>query len=406
MLAKSGLEAPHTTGALSGITVLDLTNFIAGPYCTMMLGDMGAEVIKVEIPKSGDDSRKIGPPFLDGESYYFLSVNRNKKSLTLDLKTDEGRKVLHELARKADVVVENFRPGVVDQLGADFKTLSAINPNIVYCSISGFGQDGPYRDRVAYDLIILGWGGVLSLSGQKNEMPTKPGIAFSDIIAGMFAAYGILNALFAREKLKRGQYVDISLLDGQIAMLAYQAHMYFATGKSPERMGNEHPTIVPYGVYATKDGHVTLAVGNDRIWQRLCKALKLNDMATDPRFETNAQRMEHRVEVDGAINRRLANLSTTEASDLFEREKVPSGPILSVEKAVNDPQVLHRKMVTEIQHKTAGVVKILGTPVKLSETPGGPPRPPPMLGEHTEEILRSLGYSTAKIDELRGRNIV
>jgi crotonobetainyl-CoA:carnitine CoA-transferase CaiB-like acyl-CoA transferase len=386
--------------------VLDLTNFVAGPYCTMMLGDMGVEVIKIEMPTSGDDSRKIGPPFLDGESTYFLSINRNKKSLTLNLKTNEGRKILHELVRKADVVVENFRPKVVDQLGADFKTLSSINPKIVYCSISGFGQDGPYRDRAAYDLIVLGWGGVLYLTGQESEMPTKPGIAFSDIIAGMFAAYAIVSALLARERLGKGQYIDVSLLDGQIAMLAYQAHIYFATGKSPERMGNEHPTIVPYGVYATKDGHVTLAVGNDRIWQRLCSSLNLDDMVTDPRFRTNVDRLEHRFEVDQAIVEKLAKMSTAEALDLFERGEVPSGPILSVDKVVSDPQVLHRKMVTEIRHKTLGAMKILGVPVKLSLTPGSVSSPPPVLGEHTEEVLKSIGYSIDKIKELKEKHVV
>jgi crotonobetainyl-CoA:carnitine CoA-transferase CaiB-like acyl-CoA transferase len=311
-----------------------------------------------------------------------------------------------ETIRKVDVVVENFRPGVVNQLGADFKTLSGINPKIVYCSISGFGQDGPYRDRVAYDLIVLGWGGVLSLTGQKDEIPMKPGIAFSDIIAGMFAAYGIVSALLARQKLRRGQYVDVSLLDGQVAMLTYQAHIYFATGKSPERMGNEHPTIVPYGVYATKDGHVTLSVGNDRIWRRLCSSLNLDDMAVDPRFRTNSGRLEHRSEVDRVIRERLAQMSTSDVLDTFERGEVPSGPILSVGQVVSDPQVLHRKMVTEVRHKTLGTIKVLGVPVKLSATPGGVTFPPPLLGEHTEEVLRGIGYSRTKIKELRDRRII
>jgi len=391
--------------ALDGIRVLDLTGFMAGPYGSMMLADLGAEVIKVERTGTGDDARAI-PPFVEGESSYFISLNRNKKSLTLNLKTDEGKKIIYDLIRHSDVFLENFQPGTTKKLGVDYETVSKINPRIVYCSISGFGQDGPYRNRVAYDLIVLGMGGVLGLTGEKEGVPVKPGVGFSDIIAGMFAVYGVLAALIARQKIKKGQYIDVSLLDGQIAMLTYQASNYFITGKVPERMGTQHPAVVPYGVFKTEDSYISLVVANDTMWRRLCKALGVEDLAVDPRFQTVADRVRNRNEVNQMLERIFATKQTSELVALLEKAEVASGPVYSLDEVFKDLQVLHRGMVAEIDHPKSGKIKVGGIPVKLSETPGNIRSPPPMLGQHTREILEGLGYSQDKIDELRKKGVI
>jgi len=392
---------------LEGILVIDLTRILAGPYCTMMLGDMGARVIKVEMPKEGDDARHWGPPFIKGESAYFLSINRNKESLTLNFKKEKGKKILKNLVRKADVLVENFRPGTLEKFGLGYLSLKKENPKLIYCSISGFGQTGPSKDRPGYDLVIQGEGGIMSLTGSPFGPPFKVGVSMADIIAGMLAVQGILLALIVREKRGRGQYVDISLLDGQIALLAYQAGIYFATGKSPKRMGNLHPTIVPYETFKTKDGYINICVGNEPLWKKFSLILGKKELSSDPNFSTNALRLENQYQLRVILNKILKQKTTLEWHKILSKAGVPCGFIKSVEEVLNDPQVLAREMVTEIPHPKLGKLKLTGLPIKLSLTPGKIKKPPPLLGEHTEEVLSTfLGYGRREIALLQEEGVI
>ncbi|MGP3667067.1 MAG: CaiB/BaiF CoA transferase family protein [Candidatus Bathyarchaeota archaeon] len=392
-------------GALDGVKVLDLSSALAGPYCTMMLADMGAEIIKVE-PPEGDVSRSWGPPFIEGESSYFLSINRNKKSIVVNLKFDKGREIVLKLAEKCDVFVENFRPGVAKRLGVDYEVVKKVNPKIVYCSISGFGQDGPYRDYPAFDQILQGMGGLMSITGEPGRPPVKVGVPITDIAAGMFAAYGVVCALFYREKTGKGQYVDVSMLDSQVAWLTYQAGRYFATGEIPEPIGSGHPVIVPYQAFKTKDGYINIAAGNDNLFRSLCEVLGVKHLADDPRFNTNPKRVENREELVKILEKIFIQKTTNEWLELIRKAGVPCGPIYNIRDVVSDPQVLFRKMVVEIKHPKAGMIKVTGVPVKLSESPGDIKLPPPMLGQHTDEILSFLGYSSGDIVKLKNDGIV
>ncbi len=385
---------------LEGILVVDLTRALAGPYCTMMLADFGARVVKIESPEGGDDTRGWGPPFVGGESAYFLSVNRNKESVTLNLKHPKGREVLHRLLERADVLVENFRPGVMDRLGLGYRELHERYPRLVYCSISGFGQDGPYREKPAYDLILQGMGGIMGITGEEEGPPVKVGVAVADIAAGMFAAYGILVALWARERTGRGQFVDAALLDGQVAWLTYAAANYFATGQNPRRMGSAHPNLVPYQAFRTRDGYLNVAVGSEAIWQRFCEVVA-PELRDDPRFATNPDRVRNRSELIPLLEARFRERTTAEWRELLDRAGVPNGPIYLISEVFSDPQTLHRQMKVTIPHPTAGEVTVTGVPVKLSETPGEVHRPPPLLGQHTEAVLRELGYTSEEVDALR-----
>lgn len=390
---------------LDDLTVIDLSRALAGPYCTMMLADLGARVIKVETPDGGDDTRGWGPPFLGGESAYFLSINRNKESLTLNLKASRGRDLLWRLLERADVLVENFRPGTMDRLGLPYDAVHKRVPRLVYCSISGFGQTGPYRERPAYDLIVQGMGGIMGITGEPDGPPTKVGVAVGDICAGMFAAYAILAALRARDRTGRGQWVDASLLDGQVAWMTYAAANYFATGEDPSRFGSAHPNLVPYQAFPSSDGFVNIAVGSEGLWQKFCEALEI-PVARDPRFATNAARVAHRTELLDMLMPVFARRTTAEWVDRLLRAGVPAGPISGMSEVMSDPQVGHRGMVVELDHPRAGRIRVNGVPVKLSETPGAVRMPPPVLGEHSEAILRSIGIGEDEIAALRKEGVI
>jgi len=391
---------------LHDLLVIDLTRALAGPYCTLMLGDMGARVIKVETPAGGDDTRGWGPPFLGGESTYFMGVNRNKESLTLNLKDPRGREILHHLVARADVLVENFRPGIMDRLGFGYEAVHDRYPRLVYASISGFGQDGPYRERTAYDLILQGMGGLMGMTGEEGGPPVKVGVAITDICAGMFAAFAILAALRVRDRAGQGQWIDAGMLDGQLAWLTYQAGFYFATGENPRRLGSAHPSIVPYQAFRTADGYINVAVGSEAIWERFCAALDREDFAADPRFRTNPDRVAHREVLLPELQGILAAQPTAHWRNVFDAAGVPNGPIYLLSELFADPQVQHRGLVVEMEHPAAGRIRQTGIPVRLSVTPGSIRTPPPQLGEHTDAILSELGYDGAAIARLRQDGVV
>lgn len=392
-------------GLLEGIRVVDVSRVLTGPYCSMMLADLGAEVLKIEMPGRGDDTRAWGPPFLGGESAYFLSVNRNKRSVTVNLKSPQGRKIVLDLAARADVFLENFSPGVAERLGLGYDAVRAVNPSIVYCSISGFGLDGPYRDRPAYDLILQGMGGLQAITGEPDQPPVRIGVAVADLAGGMFAAYAIAAALVRKERTRQGERLEVSLMDSQLAWLTYMAANYFATGKDPERAGSRHPTIVPYQAYPTKDGYLNLAVGNDEIFRRLCEAIGRPELAEDSRFATNPGRVEHRSELEPMLERIFATRSGREWSALLDQHAVPCGPVYRISDIVRDPQVVARKSVLELLHPKAGMVRQFGPPYRSTHERAAH-TPPPLLGEDTDAVLNSLGYGQGEIERLRRDGVV
>jgi crotonobetainyl-CoA:carnitine CoA-transferase CaiB-like acyl-CoA transferase len=392
--------------ALEGIKVLDLSRALAGPYCTMMLADMGAEVIKVEMPGRGDDSRSWGPPFVEGESAYFMSVNRNKKSLTLNMKSEKSIEIIHKLIKQSDVLVENFRPGAMERLGLGYEQVKGMNPKIIYASISGFGQDGPYRMLPGFDQVLQGMGGLMSITGEPGGPPIKVGVAVADISGGMFAGYGIMVALYNRERTGKGQLVDVSLLDSQVAWLTYRAGAYFASGDVPQPVGSGHPVIVPYQAFKAKDVYINIAVGNDQLWERFCKAVGLEKVMNDPKFVTNAKRVENRGEIVKIIGDLIITRNGEEWLTILNDAGVPCGPIYTIDKIFADPQVLHRQMLKELDHPRTGKVKVTGIPVKLSETPGEVTTAPPVLGQHTHEILAEIGYSSQDVEKLTQEKVI
>lgn len=405
-------------GALSHIRVLDLSRVLAGPWCTQMLADLGADVIKVERPGKGDDTRQWGPPFAvddDGqstvESTYFLSANRGKRSVTVNIANPQGQALIRTLSAMSDVVVENFKVGTLARYGLDYDTLKKINPKLVYCSITGFGQDGPYADRAGYDFMIQGMGGLMSITGEAEDTvdagPQKVGVAIADIVTGLYCASAIQAALISRENTGIGQYIDMSLLDCQVAILANQAMMYLGADQVPSRMGNAHPNIVPYQVFATKDGHMIIAVGNDNQFEQFCCLLGCPEVAKDLSFSTNQQRVANRVSLVKILSDRLVDKTTSEWLALLENVGVPCGKINAIDETLNDPQVQHRQMRVRADHESIGSVDLLASPIKLSETPTAVDRAPPTLGQHTDEVLTQvLDYSEEQVNQLRADGVL
>ena len=374
---------------LHGLRVLDLSRVLAGPYCTMVLGDLGADVIKVE-PPDGDETRAWGPPFAGGESAYYLCVNRNKRGMTVNLKTEEGRDIVRKLAGRSDVLVENFRPGTLARFGLDYETLRSGSPGLVYCSISGFGQTGPLRDRPGYDFMIQAMGGLMSFTGEPDGEPMKVGVAVTDITAGLYAVIAILAALQARTVSGEGQYLDISLFDSQLGWLANVASNFLVSGNLPNRYGNAHANIVPYQSFRASDGYFALAVGNDKQFARLCNLIGRPELASDVRFATNTARVNHREELIPLLETVFPSRRADEWLSALEEAEIPCGPINTLDKVFAEPQVAAREMLIEMEHPTVGTLPLVGSPLKFSQTPVTYHRPPPRLGEHTDEILKDV----------------
>ncbi len=391
---------------LAGIRVLDLTRVLAGPFCSMSLGDMGAEVIKIEEPGKGDDTRGW-PPFAGGEATYFLSVNRNKKSLTLNMKATEGQEILRKLVARSDVMLENFRPGTMERLGFGYDSLRRLNPRLIYCSISGFGESGPEASRPGYDLIVQGESGIMDLTGFSDGPPVKVGNSIADLVAGIAAAQGITLALLARQRSGKGQKVEIGMLDVMASLLTYQAGLYWNAGGRPARRGNQHPSIVPYEVFQAKDAYLTLGVANNSLWERCCRAIGRAEMAQDPRFDSEANRVAHRGELIPLLNEVFATRPVDEWLKRLEDAGVPAGRIKSVAEVCESAHLKARGMAVRLSHPKAGGITVMGVPIRLWDTPGAASAPPPLLGQHTDEILtRLLRLPKARVERLRAAGVV
>jgi crotonobetainyl-CoA:carnitine CoA-transferase CaiB-like acyl-CoA transferase len=393
-------------GPLTGFTILDLTRVLSGPYCTMVLSDLGARVIKVEHPGKGDDTRAWGPPFIGDESAYFLSINRNKESVTLDFKPALGREVLEKLIAKADVLVENFRPGTLARAGFGFDAVHARFPRLVYASISGYGQTGPRSDEAGYDAVMQAEGGLMSVTGEADRPGYRLGVAITDMVAGLYAAQGITAALLSRERTGRGQQIDIGMLDTTAALLTYQAANWFATGQTPVRKGNRHATIAPYETFTTLDGEIVIAVGNDEIWKRFCPVVGLAAMASDPRFTTNKDRMLNYDAMRPPIDRAFRTATSAEWVARLNAASVPNGEVRDIGQMLVDPHLQARDMIATMMHPTIGATRVIGAPIKLSETPATLRTPPPVLGQHTDDVLGELGYSAGQIASLRDSRVI
>jgi crotonobetainyl-CoA:carnitine CoA-transferase CaiB-like acyl-CoA transferase len=393
-------------GPLHGIRVLDFTRVLAGPSAALALADLGAEVLKLEPPGAGDETRTF-PPFRENVSHYFLSVNRGKKSIVVDLKTDAGVALVRELAAKCDILIENYRPGVMDRLGLGYAALSAANPRLIYCAISGFGMTGPLRDRPSFDIVLQALSGALSVNGEAGRAPTKLGIPLGDLVGGINGPMGILAALYERSVTGRGRLIDVSLLDGLIGMLGYLAQLAFFTGEDPKPQGSEHPNLVPYGMFPAKDGSIIIACLMNSFWQRICQALGMQDWIADPRFETIQKRRDSRRLVNERICEFTREKTVQELVDLFTHHEVPHAPILSITEALAQPQAVAREMVVETDHLVLGKIPIVNRSIKFPADQQPIPTAPPVLGQHTDEILRDiLGLTSEQIGQLRASKIV
>jgi crotonobetainyl-CoA:carnitine CoA-transferase CaiB-like acyl-CoA transferase len=405
-------------GPLANIRVLDLSRVLAGPWAGQNLADLGAEVIKVERPKTGDDSRAFGPPWLKDasgkdtrESAYFACANRGKKSITVDLAKPEGSRIVRSLAARSDVLIENYKFGDLARYGLGYEDLKPLNPRLIYCSVTGFGQTGPYRERPGYDFMIQGMGGLMSITGERDELagggPQKAGIPIADLITGMYATIAVCAALANRATTGVGQQLDLALLDSLVAVLANQGANYLATGVSPKRLGNAHPNIVPYQAFKTADGDVILACGNDNLFRKFCEVADCRELAADPRFATNDQRVVHRAELDAILGAIFVKRTTRAWVEALEAAGVPNGPINTLEQVFAEPQAIARGLKFELAHPAAGQVSLVRSPMRFSATPVEHERPPPLLGQHTDEILKGLlGMSEAEIAQLRAEGVV
>ncbi len=391
--------------ALDGMRVLEITQVMSGPFCGLLLGDLGADVIKVEKP-GGDDSRRMAPPEINGESAAFMAINRNKRGLGLNLKSEDAREIFRELAVKSDVLIENFRPAAMQEFGLGYSDLSALNPALIYCSISGFGQTGPYRERRGFDLVAQAMSGLMSITGQADQPPVKVGVPIADLNAGIYACYAILAAYIHRLKTGEGQRIDTSLLEGGLAYTFWESSIYFATGVSPPPMGSAHRLSAPYQALRAADGYLALGAANQRTWAQLCTAIGRLDLLADPRFTTNADRTQNQRELAEILEAVFSAKSVAEWLTALEQAGVPAGPVYNMEQVYNDPQVRAREMVLDVEHPVAGLTKAIGLPVKLSQTPGQIRRPAPTLGQHTDEILGELGMSAELIASLRERQVI
>jgi formyl-CoA transferase len=411
-------DSPLKQQALAHIRVLDLSRVLAGPWCAQNLADLGADVIKIERPDAGDDSRHWGPPYLQdghgndtGEAAYYVAANRNKRSVTLDIATPEGQEIVRALARQSDVVLENYKVGQLQKYGLDYESLKREKPDLVYCSITGFGQSGPYAQRAGYDFIIQGIGGFMAITGERDELPgggpQKAGVAISDLMTGMYATIAVLAALAHRDRSGEGQYIDLALLDVQVAMLANAGANYLASGHAPRRWGNAHPNIVPYQTFAAADGHIIVAIGNDSQYRRLVEAGGRPELASDARFATNPMRVLHRTTLVPLLAEMVKTRTRQEWISALEAAGVPCGPINGVDEVFDDPQVQARGLQVDLPHPSAGKVRLVGSPIKMSATPPACRMPPPLLGQHTDQVLHQLlGLNSAEIEALRDKKII
>lgn len=380
---------PSWAGPLQGVRVLDFTRVLAGPSASLALADLGAEIIKVEPPGSGDETRSF-PPFRDGESHYFLSINRGKKSIVVDLKSEAGVALIKDMAARCDIVIENYRPGVMDRLGLGYDTLSAINPGLIYCSISGFGATGPMRDKPSFDIVLQALSGALSVNGEPGGLPTKLGIPLGDLIGGINGPIGILAALHERHVTGRGRQIDISLMDGMIGMLGYLAQLAFFTGEDPQPQGSQHPNLVPYGQFPASDGSIIIACLTNAFWERICNAIGRPALYLDPRYDSLEKRRDARAEVNDLVSAFTRQKTVQELVEIMSEFQVPNAPILGIHDALTQPQAVAREMVVETEHKTLGKIPIVNRSIRFPDSPQPVPSAPPVLGQHTEQILAEL----------------
>lgn len=400
------MQASNGKLPLQGIKVIDFSQILAGPFCTMLLADMGADVVKIEKPNGGDDTRRYGPPFIEGESAAFLTLNRNKRSIILDLKSEQGIAIVRRMLEDADVMIHNFRPGVVDRMGLAYDDVSAINPAIVYCTVSGFGTTGPYSSRAGFDLVAQGMSGLMSINGFPGAPPAKVGVPMADLNTGMFCAYGILTAYINRLTTGQGQHVDASLIESGIAYTLYESATYFATGEVAGPLGSAHRMIAPYQAFATQDGYINIGAANQNNWERMCRAVGREDLLDDDRFASNPERMVSIEALTPIMEETFRTQTTAHWVETLEKAGVPCGPIYNIEQVYADPHVQSRDMAVELEHPKSGAIRNIGVPVKLSDTPGSVRTPAPLLGQHSDEVLVQFGYAATDITAFKNAGVL